>query len=531
MHLLLKENNRMEIITLKKVYENAEKEAAKLKKLEDSNAKRISNLQKLEQVEFERLEKCKQRLQRVIDHAARADEKKEADVAIRKKRMEDFNNRIQSRVDTANELERKNKIKAKRSWKKTDNEKKKLLEQRKQQRHLNNQSKAEERWTKKVEEQKKQLAKEICLQEQRMRMKENYQQQYMRAMQKAWAKIDDELERRKCRRALGRVRDQHRRQVIRQVQQSVPDAYLAKKSFAHLAQDKETITTLMENIQETLKEIRYDLEPYIVLTHAKDRLEKQENVPLPVSAAIKYLLDQTIVEYTVNKLSPFIDHAAKKVLQVIDEIKSPSSETQSVSLRRSTLRTASFSVQSKGSKTATWLSDVQEIPLQEHLEELGFSVEQLRLNKAKNHKATPMPSVTTLTEVIFKEASEDEFEEDETGEFPFIEQRKLNALITNVSNRILRMIPSRVKAVVEGHVFERLAREVSNVSELGFKVMIEDLPESKPVSALISVLLLEERMPPEDLTHIVDKMILNFMQNIHITPSCLHITPKPAHRH
>lgn len=60
-----------------------------------------------------------------------------------------------------------------------------------------------------------------------------------------------------------------------------------------------------------------------------------------------------------------------------------------------------------------------------------------------------------MTEVLFKDYGDEEFEdEDFIGEFPFIEQKKLDKTISNVSYRISRMVPNRVRTVVESRSYD-----------------------------------------------------------------------------
>ncbi|XP_046661770.1 filamin A-interacting protein 1-like isoform X1 [Homalodisca vitripennis] len=508
-----RENSIVEKMMLKKAYHEAEKDAAKCKRFEDASAKRLSNLKNMDKLQAQRLENCKRRLQRIVDRAKDAEERKQEDLAQRKKRMEAFDKRIQKRITAANNLERKNKIKAMKAWHQQDVEKKRQFEQRKRNRELENKQKAEKRWKTKVEEQNKQIAKETFLREQRKQIKEKFQQDYMKRMQKKWIKMEEELNIRKCEGALAKVRGL-REKSIKEIMHSVTEAYTTRRSLVRLSKDEGAMGTLKEHIEQILKEIRYDLEPYIVIAHAKARLERQENVPLPVSGAIKFLLEQSVVEWTAIQLTQTLETTAQKVLSAIDDIRlSPTTnENKSLSLKKSSVSMFHKKQSITSEKTAR-ISQVEVIPVLKNVDELTVDVEQLR--STKDRPPTPMPSITTLTEVLFKEPNKEEFEEEDYSEFPFIEQKKLKITIGEVSNKIYRMIPTRVRTVVESRSYDRISTTSSDPAD--------NLPENKPVAKLCSLILFEATVKDHVLTKIVDRIILNFMQDIDLTPSYLRL--------
>ncbi|XP_054279193.1 putative leucine-rich repeat-containing protein DDB_G0290503 [Macrosteles quadrilineatus] len=509
-----KENLAKEKLMVGKAIENAEKEAARLKKLEESTTVRRKNMSRLEHLEMERLLKCKKRLQRVIEKAAAAEKKKEEELEQRKERMDAFDRKIRSRIEAAQKIERQNKIKAMKLRYKQDVEMKKLFEKRSKLREMEMKQKAEARWKKKVDEQLKQIEKEKFLYEKRKTAMEQERQQYVKAMEKEWARMEDELSERKCRTTLEKVRMNKRKQTMKQIMRSVSEAYASNKSIAFLSQDEETLATLNERIQQTLREIRYDLEPYIVIAHAKSRLEKQENVPLPVSAAIKYLLEQVIVEYTANQFQPVMTQIAKKVLTTIDELKTQTEERPSVFSRRTRSSSSEFvKNQSLARQKVTRISNV-ELVIPIHKSEDEFTVDRSNLRRTRDRPPTPMPSVTTFTEAIFRDQEPDEFYEVPADDFIFYEQAALNKEIQQISNKMLQMIPSRVKSVIESRSYDRISVETVNSLEL---------PDNKPVARLCSMLLFDESPMDITLTRIVDRIILGFMQDINMTPSYLRL--------
>lgn len=79
----------------------------------------------------------------MIDRANGAEQRKEAELAERKRRMAAFDERIKSRVTMANYIQRMSKIKAMKQWHKQEVEKKKMFESRREKRELENKQKVQ----------------------------------------------------------------------------------------------------------------------------------------------------------------------------------------------------------------------------------------------------------------------------------------------------------------------------------------------------------------------------------------------------